>query len=79
MRLGARRGVVFASGGFAHEAGKAQSYLRGPIFGTGRAPESTGDFVDVAVGLGAALGNMTNAWWCQVAFDLIICSSVMSH
>ena len=35
VRLGARRGVVFATGGFAHDAGKAQTYLRGPIFGTG--------------------------------------------
>jgi 3-oxosteroid 1-dehydrogenase len=72
VRLGARRGVVFASGGFAHDADKAQSYLRGPIFGTGSAPASTGDFVDIAVGLGAALGNMTNAWWCQVVVDSVV-------
>jgi succinate dehydrogenase/fumarate reductase flavoprotein subunit len=71
-RLGARRGVVFATGGFAHHAGKAQSYLRGPIFGTGSAPASTGDFVDIAGGLGAALGNMTNAWWCQVVVDSVV-------
>ena len=71
-RLGARRGVVFASGGFAHDAGKAQSYLRGPIFGTGSAPATTGDFVDIAGGLGAALGNMTNAWWCQVVVDSVV-------
>ena len=72
VRLGARRGVVFASGGFAHDADKAQSYLRGPIFGTGSAAASTGDFVDIAVGLGAALGNMTNAWWCQVVVDSVV-------
>jgi succinate dehydrogenase/fumarate reductase flavoprotein subunit len=71
-RLGARRGVVFASGGFAHHPGKAQSYLRGPIFGTGSSPASTGDFVDIAVGLGASLGNMTNAWWCQVVVDSVV-------
>ena len=70
--LGARRGVVFASGGFAHDAVKAQSYLRGPIFGSGSSPASTGDFVDIALGLGAALGNMTNAWWCQVVVDSVV-------
>jgi len=70
--FGARRGVVFASGGFTQSADKAQTYLRGPIFGTGSSPASTGDFVDIAVGLGAALGNMTNAWWCQVVVDSVV-------
>lgn len=70
----ARRGVVFASGGFAHDPAKALAYLRGPLFGSGSSPASTGDFVDIASSLGAALGNMTNAWWCQVALDGVIAS-----
>lgn len=71
-RIGATRGVVFASGGFAHDGAKAQSYLRGPIFGTGSTPAATGDFIDIACSLGAALGNMANAWWCQVVLDAVV-------
>ncbi len=74
-RLGARGGVVFATGGFAHDPAKAQAYLRGPIFASGSAPASTGDFLDIAGSLGAALGNMTNAWWCQVVLDAAVASA----
>jgi succinate dehydrogenase/fumarate reductase flavoprotein subunit len=61
--------VVFASGGFAHNAELAATYLRGPIFGGCAAGTNTGDLVRIAASIGAALGNMSNAWWSQVVVE----------
>jgi 3-oxosteroid 1-dehydrogenase len=72
LRSIAASGVVFATGGFAHDSSKAQSFLRGPIFGSGSCAGSTGDFIDLACSVGASLGNMTNAWWCQVVLDAAV-------
>lgn len=68
----ARKGVVFATGGFAHDAGKVQSFLRGPIFGSGSVPTSTGDFLDIAAGLGARIGNLSNGFFYQVVLEELV-------
>ena len=67
--IGARRGVVFGTGGFTHDRTKALGYLRGPIFGGCAVPTNTGDFISLATGLGAELGNMANAFWSQSALE----------
>ena len=63
------RGVVFGTGGFTHDRAKALGYLRGPIFGGCAVPTNTGDFISLAGGLGAELGNMSNAFWSQSALE----------
>lgn len=68
----ARRGVVFGSGGFTHNLDLVQQYLRGPIFGGCAVPTNTGDFVLIGQELGAALGNMTNAWWAEDIFEDVL-------
>lgn len=68
--IGARRGVIFASGGFLHDERLALDHLRGPVFGGAAAGSATGDFVRIGVEVGAQLGNMANAWWDQVAVEL---------
>jgi len=65
----ANKAVVFGSGGFTHNAEMRLNYLRGPIFGGCGVPTNTGDFVSIAIEMGAALGNMNNAWWAQNAFE----------
>jgi 3-oxosteroid 1-dehydrogenase len=65
----AHKAVVFGSGGFTHNPEMRLNYLRGPIFGGCGVPTNTGDFVSIALELGAALGNMNNAWWAQNAFE----------
>ena len=67
--VGARRGVVFGSGGFAHNRDLTTNFLRGPIFGGCAAGTNTGDFVKIASSIGAELGNMNNAWWSQVVVE----------
>nr|WP_256461164.1 FAD-dependent oxidoreductase [Blastococcus sp. PRF04-17] len=67
--FGARQGVVFATGGFLHDPEMAAAFLRGPVFGGAAAEEATGDFVRIASGLGARLGNMGHAWWDEVVLE----------
>jgi 3-oxosteroid 1-dehydrogenase len=70
--IGARQGIVFATGGFLHNERMALEYLRGPVMGGAAAEGSTGDFVNIGTDLGASLGNMTHAWWSQLVVELAI-------
>jgi 3-oxosteroid 1-dehydrogenase len=57
-----RRGVVFASGGFAGDPALRADHVAAPILGTCAAPGNTGDFVRIAAELGAPLRNMAYPW-----------------
>lgn len=68
-RIGARKGVVFATGGFTHNIEMCQQFLKGPIYGGCAAPSAEGDFVGIGTATGARLGNMQNAWWVQIPLE----------
>lgn len=72
LRLRTRGGVIFASGGFTHNADLRRNFLKGPVFGGCAAPGSTGDFVAIGGAVGAQLGNMANGWWCQIPLEQAI-------
>ncbi|MEQ1575995.1 MAG: FAD-binding protein, partial [Vicinamibacterales bacterium] len=59
----ARKGVIFATGGFTANPELCLNYLRGPIFGGCAAATNQGDFVYIGQAIGAQLANMSNAWW----------------
>ncbi len=59
----ARHGVVIATGGFEWDPDKRQSFLRGPMDAPASPPTARGDGLELAMGAGAKLGNMTQAWW----------------
>jgi len=59
-------GVVIATGGFEHDAALVRSFLRGPLERTVAVPTNTGDGLRMAMRVGAALGNMREAWWVPV-------------
>lgn len=65
----ARRGVIFASGGYAHNVELVRRYLPGRVFGTCATLGAQGDFVQIGIEAGAKLGNMKNAWWKQVPLE----------
>lgn len=67
----ARRGVVFATGGFSHNKELTSRYLRGPIVGSCSAETSQGDFIGLGLEVGAELGNMTEAWWTELPIELV--------
>lgn len=77
--VGARQGVIFASGGFLQDPELTQTYLRGPFIGSCSADTSTGDFVRIGLDAGADLGNMSTAWWSEVILEQALASRSTSE
>jgi hypothetical protein len=69
VTVGARRGVIFGTGGMEHNRELRERFLRGPIVGTCGAPTNRGDFIPIAERLGAALANTREAWWTQLPLE----------
>jgi 3-oxosteroid 1-dehydrogenase len=63
VQIGARRGVVLASGGFEWNPRLCRDFLRGPLEASASPPFNEGDGLMMAMEVGAALGNMSEAWW----------------
>lgn len=63
LSLGARRGVILASGGFEWNPELCRQFLRGPLECAISPPINEGDGLLMAMEIGAALGNMAEAWW----------------
>jgi succinate dehydrogenase/fumarate reductase flavoprotein subunit len=68
-RVTARGGVVFGSGGFAHDPELRQRLLLAPVVGGSGVPSNTGDLVRLATRAGAALGPMHHGWWNQQVLE----------
>ena len=58
----ARRGVVFGSGGFAHDLELLDEYWRGPLWSSCAVATARGDFVRIGRHAGAELTHMQNGW-----------------
>jgi hypothetical protein len=56
--------VILATGGFERDPQLARAFLRGPLLAPVGAPTAEGDGLRMAMAAGAALGNMSEAWWC---------------
>jgi succinate dehydrogenase/fumarate reductase flavoprotein subunit len=56
--------VVLATGGFERDPELSRAFLRGPLLAPVGAPTAEGDGLRMAMAAGAALGNMSEAWWC---------------
>jgi len=67
VTVGARRGVILATGGFEWNEALVRSHLRGPMDAPAGVPTNTGDGLEMATQAGAALGNMAQAWWAPMA------------
>ena len=68
-RIRARRGVVFASGGYTHNPELVLNFQPGPVFGGCAVPTNEGDFVAMSESLGAKLGHMQSAWRAQIVLE----------
>ena len=61
---GALRGrVVLACGGFERDEGLVRALLRGPMLAPAGVPTNRGDGLRMAQSAGAAMGNLSEAWW----------------
>ncbi|GGO18783.1 FAD-dependent oxidoreductase [Microbispora bryophytorum] len=63
QELRARRGVILASGGFEWNKTLVDQFLGAPLTAPSSPPHNTGDGLLMAMGAGAMLGNMNQAWW----------------
>lgn len=61
--IGARKGVVLASGGYEWNQELVKTFLKTPITHPMSPPGNEGDGLIMAMEAGAALGNMSEAWW----------------
>jgi succinate dehydrogenase/fumarate reductase flavoprotein subunit len=65
----ARRGVVLATGGFEWNTRMVRNFLGIPELTPASPPTGLGLGVGLAMSAGAAIGNMTNAWWDVVMHE----------
>ncbi len=72
LSIPARNAVVFATGGFGHDAQARATYLPGPVDGVAAVATNTGDFLRIGMSLGAGLGNMTSAYLGNAPFELAL-------
>jgi 3-oxosteroid 1-dehydrogenase len=63
QEISARLGVVLASGGFEWNEQFVQRFLGVPMVAPASPPANEGDGLRMAMAAGAALANMTEAWW----------------
>jgi 3-oxosteroid 1-dehydrogenase len=64
--VGARGGVVIATGGFEWDPELVRAFSRGPLVRSASVPTNTGDGLRMVMRIGAGLGNMREAWWVPV-------------
>lgn len=68
-RFVARQGVVFGTGGYAHDPELMQQFQPGPVYGGCSVATSTGDFIRIAGGIGAMIGNTHGAFRSDSVFE----------
>ena len=61
--VGARRGVIIATGGFEWDPELVRAFVRGPLARSASVPTNTGDGLKMAMRIGAGLADMREAWW----------------
>ena len=69
VSVGARKAVIFATGGFTHNVELRRNFLNVPVYGGCAAVSNEGDFVYIASALGAQLRNMNYAWMCPISLE----------
>ena len=71
-RVRARKAVIFATGGYTHDAELRKHFLAMPLYGGCAAMTNEGDFIRIASPLGVQLRNMNYAWMCPISLEKAI-------
>jgi 3-oxosteroid 1-dehydrogenase len=69
VRVGARKAVLFATGGFTHDKDLRDNFLAVPAAGGCAVRTNEGDFVRIGSAVGAQLRNMQFAWRCAINLE----------
>lgn len=72
--IAARRGVIFATGGYAHDRELTLEHFPGGLYGSCAVPTSRGDFVAIGRRLGAELANMGQGWGTEHPLEQMLAS-----
>jgi 3-oxosteroid 1-dehydrogenase len=75
VRIQARKAVIFATGGYAHNPEFLNRYQRARFFGACAMPMSEGDFINIAGAAGAQMGDLGSAWRTQVMLEECLVST----
>ncbi|UCG72878.1 MAG: FAD-dependent oxidoreductase [Chromatiales bacterium] len=77
LSVGARKAVIFGTGGYVHNPEFISKYQRTALVGACAKPDSTGDFINIGGAAGARLGNLSCAWRSQVVLDEVLVNRVL--
>ncbi len=69
VTIRARKAVIFATGGYAHNPEFVSLYQRNRFWGSCAMPWITGDFINIAGAVGARMGSMSSAWRTQIVLE----------
>jgi 3-oxosteroid 1-dehydrogenase len=70
IKIRARKGVIFGTGGYAHNIEFINRHQPGMgLLGSCAMPWSTGDFIDIAGAAGARMGDLSTAWRTQIVLE----------
>jgi 3-oxosteroid 1-dehydrogenase len=71
----ARKGVFFGTGGFNRNPDMMRHLMPAPYYGGCSAPTNEGDFLRIAAGAGAKLGNLHQVWRNESVFEQAVANS----
>jgi len=74
VNIRASKAVIFATGGYVHNAEKNNSFQPMRLYGSCAMPAAEGDFIDIAAAAGARLGNIGGAWRTQIILEEALAS-----
>lgn len=78
LRIHARKGVIFGSGGYAHNVELVRLHQPG-LYGACGAAGSTGDFIAIAQQAGAKMGPLGTAWRTPVVLEQALENRAVPH
>ncbi|MFA7439803.1 MAG: FAD-dependent oxidoreductase [Sphingomonadaceae bacterium] len=68
IRISARKGVIFGTGGYVHNVDLIATHQTA-LYGSCAGPYAMGDFIEIAGAAGAAMGDLGTAWRTQVVLE----------
>ncbi|MEH6386857.1 MAG: FAD-binding protein [Pseudomonas profundi] len=79
INIKANKGVIFGTGGYAHNTDLIERHQSPGLYGSCAAVGSTGDFVGMAQQAGARMGRLDTAWRTPVVLEEALQNRAVAH